>query len=119
VTQAGNRVPGIPATQDRSDCAQCANSLQIAKLAEKVEGRGLDSRVVTYTGGAHEGDHVEQIVVTNPAAPERGEVRIGDDGSMTWEYFGKLDDAGTSKILDEATNALRATGVLLKRIRPQ
>lgn len=55
---------------------------------------------------------------TNPAARERGEVRVGDDGSVTWEYFGKLDEAGVSKILDEITNALRATGVRFLRQRP-
>jgi hypothetical protein len=118
MNQANNRVPGATVMPGKGDCGQCANSIQIMTLAAKLEGRGLDSRVVTYTGGAHEGDHVEQIVVTNPAAPERGEIRISDDGGVAWEYCGTLDDAGASKILDEATNALRATGILLKRIRP-
>ena len=58
---------------------------------------------------------VEEIVVTNPG--ERGEVRIGDDGHVTWEYDGRIDQAGMSKILVDATNALRSSGVLLRRIR--
>jgi hypothetical protein len=67
----------------------------------------------------HDHEHVEQIVITNPAAMERGEVRVGDDGSVTWEYFGKLDETGVSNILDEVTNALRATGVRFGDSRPR
>jgi hypothetical protein len=114
---SNNRVPSEPVVQQRADCAQCANSLVVETLAEKLKGRGLDARVITYLGGAHEGDHVEEIVVTNPAARERGEVRISDDGHVTWEYDGRIDEAGMSKILDDATNALRSSGVLLRHIR--
>jgi hypothetical protein len=80
-------------------------------LVSRLKGRGLDPRLVTYPGDDDE--RVEQIVIVNPAARERGEVRVGDDGSVVWEYFGSLDEAGVSKILDEVTNALRATGVRL------
>jgi hypothetical protein len=83
-------------------------------LADRLEARGLEPRLVTYPG---EGEQVEEIVIVNPAAPERGEVRVGDDGSVVWEYFGSLDEAGIAKILDEVTNALRATGVRLARDR--
>jgi len=77
-------------------------------LAGKLESRGLDARIVTYSGDAHEDDEdVEVVVVTNPAAPERGEFRVGDDGSVTWEYWGKLDEAGADRILETITNALR------------
>jgi hypothetical protein len=87
------------------------NARLIRELAERLKGRGLNSRLVTYPGDAHGDEHVEEIVVINPVARERGEVRVGDDGSVTWEYFGKLDNAGVGKILDEITNALRATGL--------
>jgi hypothetical protein len=87
------------------------NARLIRALAERLEGCGLSSHLVSYSGGAHDDEHIEGIVVTNPVARERGEVRVGDDGSVTWEYFGKLDDAGVGKILDEITNALRATGL--------
>ena len=87
-------------------------------LLTKLESRGLDSRLVTYPGDKHDHEHVEQIVITNPAARERGEVRVGDDGSVTWEYFGKLDETGVTNILDEVTNALRATGVRFGDSRP-
>jgi len=84
-------------------------------LASRLEGRGLESRLVAYPGDPGEDERVEEIVIVNPAAPERGEVRVGDDGSVTWEYFGSLDEVGVSSILDEVTNALRARGVRLAR----
>jgi hypothetical protein len=105
-------------TEGQRDCAQCGSSQLFRVLATRLESRGLVSRVVTYPGGAHDDKHVEEIVVVNPAARERGEIRIGDDGSVTWEYVGRLDDDGVRAIVDEATNALRSPGVLLRRIRP-
>jgi len=101
---------------DGNACAQCMSSEPLRILARKLESRGLDARVVIYPGGEPD-EHVEEIVITNPASRERGEIRVGDDGSFTWEYFGKLDDAGISKFLDEVTNALRSPGVLLRRTR--
>jgi len=99
----------------RGGRAHCMNGELARMLVQKLESRGLDSRLVTYPGDAHDDEHVEEIVVTNPAARERGVVRVGNDGSVTWEYFGKLDEAGVGKILDEITNALRATGVRFRR----
>ena len=95
--------------------AHCLNGELAWLLVRRLENRGLDSRLVTYPGDADDDEHVEAIVVTNPSARERGEVRVGDDGSVTWEYFGKLDEAGVASIVDEVTNALRATGVRLVR----
>jgi hypothetical protein len=80
-------------------------------LVTKLESRGLDSRLVTYPGDSDDDEHVEEIVVVNPAARERGEVRVGDDGGVIWEYFGRLNEAGVASIVDEVTNALRAPGV--------
>jgi len=80
-------------------------------LASGLEGRGLAPRLVTYPGDPADDERIEEIVIVNPAAPERGEVRVGDDGSVTWEYFGRLDEDGVSSILDEVTSALRARGV--------
>jgi hypothetical protein len=92
----------------------CLNGELAEMLADRLEARGLEPRLVTYPG---DGQWVEEIVIVNPAAPERGEVRVGDDGSVVWEYFGSLDGPGVSSILDEVTNALRATGVRLGRDR--
>jgi len=66
-------------------------------LASRLEGRGLDPRLVAYPGDLGDDERVEEIVIVNPAALERGEVRVGDDGSVTWEYFGSLDEAGSAK----------------------
>jgi hypothetical protein len=84
-------------------------------LVSRLERRGLDARLVAYPGEAADDEHVEEIVITNPGARERGEVRVGDDGCVMWEYFGSLDEAGVASIVDEVTNALRATGV--RRVR--
>jgi len=97
-------------------CAQCMSSEPLRVLARRLESRGLDARVVVYPGGVAD-EHVEEIVITNPAARERGEIHVGDDGGIMWEYFAELDNAGLSRILDEVTNALRSPGVLLRRIR--
>jgi hypothetical protein len=96
----------------------CMNGELVRILVKKLESRGLDSRLVIYPGDADDDEHVEEIVITNPAARERGEIRVGDDGSVTWEYFGRLDETGVSNLVDEVTNALRATGVRLVRDSP-
>jgi hypothetical protein len=113
------REPGVSQVNDsasgkatgQGDRSHCMNGELARMLAKKLESRGLDSRLMTYPGDADDEEHVEEIVVVNPAARERGEVRVGDDGSVIWEYFGRLDDAGVSSIVDEITNALRAPGV--------
>jgi hypothetical protein len=84
---------------------------QLSALSEKLRWRGLESELVTYPVKAVKGEHYDVVKVTNPAAPERGIMHIESDGCVTWEYSGSLDDAGISKIADEATNALRATGM--------
>jgi hypothetical protein len=89
----------------------CMNGQLARMLASRLEGRGLDPRLVAYPGDPGDDERVEEIVIVNPAARERGEVRVGDDGSVVWEYFGSLDEAGVSNILDEVTTALRATGM--------
>jgi hypothetical protein len=95
----------------------CMNGELARMLMRRLEDRGLDSRLVSYRGDGSDDERVEEIVIVNPAARERGEVRVGDDGSLTWEYFGSLDEAGISKILDAVTGALQATGVHLMRDR--
>lgn len=100
---------------ERSGGDLTGDSQGLRDLAEKLESRGLSSRVVTLSGGKPGEELIEEIVVTNPAARERGTIRIGDDGAITWEFFGDLSEAGAGRLLDEATNALRATGVRFQR----
>jgi hypothetical protein len=88
---------------------------QLRALSEKLQARGLEARLVTYPVNGVKGEHYDAVTVTNPAAPERGIMHVESDGCVTWEYAGSLDAAGISKTADEATNALRATGV---RYRP-
>lgn len=112
----GNETTAYPAVMpSQPGCEHCTNSQQLKTLAENLESRGLNSRLITYASGEPNGERIEQVVVTNPAARERGEVRIGDDGYVTWEFSGKLDEAGVGYILDQATNALRATGVRFRQ----
>jgi hypothetical protein len=89
---------------------------QLRALGEKLQARGLEARLVTYPFDGIKGDHYDAVVVTNPAAPERGTMHIYSDGCLTWECHGRLDPVGISKTADEATNALRAMGV---RYRPR
>jgi hypothetical protein len=104
------------APHDQSERTKCVTGRLIRVLGEKLESRGLEFRLVTYLGDESQDRHVEQIVVTNPRSPERGEVRVSDDGSVTWEYLGTLDDGGgAGGILDEIINALRASGLPLRR----
>jgi hypothetical protein len=106
---------GANEKQDRREGrVMTGDSQGLRRLAGKLEGRGLSSRMVTYSDGPGE-EVVEQIVVTNPAGRERGEVRVSDDGAVTWEFFGSLTEPDACRILDEVTNALRATGVPLHR----
>jgi hypothetical protein len=113
VSQGSDTASDEPTRQ--SGRAHCMNGELARLFVKKLEGRGLDSRLMTYPGDADDGEHVEQIVIVNPAARDRGEVRVGDDGCVTWEYFGRLDESGISSIVDEVTNTLRATGVRFAR----
>ena len=105
---AGTEMPSAP--QGQSGCLPCAASASLRALAENLRARGLECHLVTYKGPPDDGD-TEEIVVTNPLAKERGEIRVGDDGMVSWERFGSLDEAGTAKVLDDVTNCLRGTGV--------
>jgi len=84
---------------------------QLASLAQKLENRGLLCRLLVYAPEGSGDELIEEIVISNPAATERGNVRLGDDGGVTWEYFGKLDDASSRQLLDDITNMLRARGI--------
>jgi hypothetical protein len=109
---------GTPgSTGARGGRPHCLNGKLAEMFVDRLEARGLKPRLVTYPGDGDDDERVEQIVIVNPAAPERGEVRVGDDGSVVWEYFASLDKPGVNSILDEVTNALRATGVRLARDR--
>jgi len=68
-----------------------------------VVGGALDARGLKVGMAVYEDpvfyDVSAEIVVTNPARPERGQVRVSDDGDVTWEccYY---DDSDTAEIAD-------------------
>ncbi len=68
-----------------------------------VVGRALAARGLKVGMEVYEDpdfyDVGAEIVVINPARPERGQVRVSDDGDVTWEcrYY---DDSDTALIVD-------------------
>jgi DNA-binding XRE family transcriptional regulator len=70
-------------------------------LAEKLNSRGLHVRLLDSAGDS-------AAIVTNPAAPKRGTVHVGNDGLARWDSgAGALNDAPAAKILDHVTSVLR------------
>jgi hypothetical protein len=100
------------APHDQCEHAQCVTGQLIRMLARKPESRGLAAEVVACYGDGTDNVRTDEIMVFNPAAPERGQVQVYDDGSLIWDYTERqLDRASASRILDEITSAVRATGV--------
>jgi hypothetical protein len=94
-------------------CAACASEKRLRLLAEKLNNRGLETRLITC-GSAD--SHKDAVVATNPRAPGRGLFHVDDDGSVEWTFPGaKLDDDGIGRLVDEAINALRANGMRLPK----
>jgi hypothetical protein len=106
----------MTAEGERKERTHCQNGELLLMFAGKLETLGLDVHVVTYRGDTHgDAENVEELVVTNPAAPGRGEIRVGDDASLTWEYWSSLDEAGASEILETITKLLIAPGASTPR----
>jgi hypothetical protein len=110
MNELNSSTPGDPVAPDEDDNAEHLDG-QIRKLSEKLRARGLETKLVSYMIDGARGKYYDAITVTNPSAPERGSMQIEKEGWMTWEYSGTVDDAGISKLADEATNTLRANGV--------
>jgi hypothetical protein len=99
------------APHDQGEHARRVTGQLIRMLAKNLESRGLAARLETSDGDGTGDVTTEEIVVTNPAAPERGQVSVYDDGSMTWDYFERqLDRASAGRLLEEITSTLRAAG---------
>jgi hypothetical protein len=115
MSEFNGRPPETSAQENPGRRAHCENGDLMRNLGTKLESRGLDVRLVTYPDDESPDSPIEQIVVTNSRYPELGEVRVSDDGGLTWDYFGTLDEAGVGRIADEITNALRAPGLPVRR----
>jgi hypothetical protein len=97
-------------------CADCASQQRLMLLAGKLTNRGLETHFDTCDTGTKSG-HCDSVTATNPAAPERGAFHIDSDGCVEWTFPGAElgSDDGIGRIVDEAINALRASGVRLPR----
>jgi hypothetical protein len=107
-TRDGSAAPAPDFDADHADS-------QLRALSQKLQECGLEARLVSYAVDGVKGEHFDAVVASNRAAPERGMMHFESDGCVTWEYDGSLDAAGIGRAMDEAINALRATGV---RSRP-
>jgi hypothetical protein len=110
MNEVNGSTPDGPVVPDEDDNAEYLDG-RLRALSEKLRARGLVARLVSYAVDGAVGKYYDAITVTNPSAPERGSMQVEKEGWMTWEYSGTVDDAGISKLADEATSALRASGV--------
>jgi hypothetical protein len=117
MNEPNGRTPDITAVPALDNDAEYLDG-RLRVLCQKLESRGLEPQLVSYPVSGVKGEHYDAVTVTNPAAPERGMMHVEKDGCVTWECSGSLDDAGIGKIADEATNALRATGLPYGHGRP-
>jgi hypothetical protein len=80
-------------------------------LAARLNSHGLVTRIVSYRDRQDPDDEgVSELVVVNPSAPTCGEIRIGDDGCVTWEFWAVLDsEPGMGKVVITVTAALAAS----------
>jgi len=102
--------PGTPVLPAASISAEDMDG-RLRSLAETLRRRGLQAKLVSYLTDGVRNKNYDAITVTNPSAPERGSMQIEKAGLVIWDFFGSLDSPGVDRIADEATNALRATGV--------
>jgi hypothetical protein len=79
----------------------------LSVFADKLRSRGLHCRLETYPVNGVKGKHFDKVLVSNPAAAERGDVHIEKEGLIIWEYVVNLhDDADAGTLLDDVTNVL-------------
>jgi hypothetical protein len=69
-------------------------------VGRALDARGMDIRLVVYEDLFSYLVDAE-VVAANPARPDRGQVRVSDDGDITWECFYRdFADGNTEKIAD-------------------
>jgi hypothetical protein len=111
---------GQPASLSAPDSDRGGPSLDsgeaLRALAGQLESRGLAACLLTYLFAGADRPRFDALTARNPSASDRGVICVRNDGLVTWEYAGNLDDAGT--ILDNVTNVLRAAGPHFRASRP-
>ena len=80
-------------------------------LLKGAVGRALDARGMAVRIAVYEDlfsyDADAEILVTNPARPERGQVRVTDDGDITWEcFYSDAASRNTGEIADLIVNVI-------------
>ena len=87
-------------------------------LAGQLKTAGLNVRTLSYAGTSVGPDElIEEIEITNHAAPGRGTFRVCEDAGITWEYRGKLDSGQDAKEIAATITALLA-GTTVPADRP-
>jgi hypothetical protein len=78
-------------------------------VGRALDARGLDVRLLVYEDLISY-DVAAEVVVTNPARPDRGHVRLSDDGAITWECSCGAASGSAEEI------AVVVAGVIIKAI---
>jgi hypothetical protein len=97
---------------DYADPAQYAHLHRGVTRAGAV-GRDMKARGLNVTLQTYE-DHDEfrvlaDVVITNPAKPQRGEVSISDDGWLCWECYAAELPGGVADLADTIAATLTPT----------
>jgi hypothetical protein len=75
-----------------------------AYLSDTFAGLAVDMKVYPDLDAY---EVIVEIIVTNPDHRERGEIRISDDGAITWECdYGAYNGAGTGDIAETVARIL-------------
>lgn len=83
----------------------------VASTLKGMVGRDLRARGLKPVLEVYEDhDAVVEVVVTNPARPERGLVRIADDGMLRWECDYEDLPEGAAAVADTTVAVLASAG---------
>jgi hypothetical protein len=102
------------------DCSRCADVNRLRLLSERLASRGLATRLVRADDGTVQetDEHFSALVAHNPSLPGRGWLQVNFVGELEWysDGTGTLDDDDViGRVVDEAINVLRVSGVRLPR----
>jgi hypothetical protein len=81
-------------------------------VAREIQARGLDADMEVYEDELFY-DVDAEVILTNPAKPERGRVRVTDDGAILWECeHGEIPEraAAIADVTAEVLVTLRQAG---------
>ena len=82
-------------------------------VAQEVHARGLAAELEVYEDRECYNASAE-VVITNPAKPKRGLVRINDDGMISWECDYRDIPKGAVAIADTVADVVACPAVAAK-----